>query len=600
MEFTLSQFNQYVEPGGLLPKRHIFYNRSVTAYDGIKVHANGEKPGDLLTKRRPSESTKIQEYRECIYVPITKGVFTKVIGSLNKIRKSQDWSIKYNAKNSLIREEESLQNYIELLFPKYTSLTNWYFQLGLRNQLIDTNAKVFVRPLNYILPDNEYIKPYPFIFNSDQVIDYETGKYYVLRSKEQITYTENNQTYHDGQRWYVVTDTNIQIFDQYSHDGKYKEAFSYKHELGFVPVYDFKGIVIEEDFSQTLYESKIQAMIPFLDEAVREYSDMQAEVVQHIHSTLWADQPNDCKKCKGTGEIIKKEKNVNVRTPCSECNGKGHYPFNPYENYIRTKAAAGETPRQGAPAGFIEKNTAIVTIQDLRIEAHKHNAYAAINLEFLSQTPLNISGLAKSVDREEGNNFVHGVAEDGVELLDNLVFCIGEYRNRKAVKNIADRKKLLPVINVPEKYDLLSDGLLLDDLIKMKGNVDPAVYSAAELDYTKKRFNTDPKIADLVSLKLSLDPFAGDSEETLTQKQFRENVLKINFVIHDNISQFIERAIEEHPSDGKVGFVKMAKKDQREILKRYAEETLKELEETEEYPEVITEPIPVAEPVIVE
>ena len=32
--------------------------------------------------------------------------------------------------------------------------------------------------------------------------------------------------------------------------------------------------------------SCITAWFPYLNEAVREYSDMQLEVVQHIHSTL--------------------------------------------------------------------------------------------------------------------------------------------------------------------------------------------------------------------------------------------------------------------------------------------------------------------------
>lgn len=573
MELTISDFQKsYIDPSAK-PKRHLFYDQTCKAYRQIKVHADGEKPGELLTLRRPSESEKIQKYRESIYVPITKSDFTKVYQSLMKIRKSQDWSIKFPQNNPLIKEDESLEDYLMEYFPKYTSLTNWYFQLGLRNQLIDTNAKVFIKPISFEVEDNEYIKPYPLIFNSDDVIDYETDKYYVFKSKEKIMFVEQGQTYYNGQRYYVVTDTSIQIFDQVSNDKKYILSLNYLHGLGFVPVYDFKGIVIEEDFNQTFYESKIQSMIPYLDEAVREYSDMQAEVVQHVHSTLWAQQGHDCRKCKGSGVLISKKNNVKVESTCDACGGKGFYPFNPYENYITTKPEPGTNAQPSPPAGFIEKNTSIVTIQNERIEGHKYNAYAAINFEFLAQSPLATSGISKAYDRDEANNFVHGVAEDGVELLDNICYCINEYRNKRVVRDQKKRDELLPTINVPEKYDLIGDSVLLDDVAKMKtAKIDSSIVTAAEIDYAKKRFNTDPKIASMLALKLSLDPFGGDSDDTITAKLFRDTVEKIDVILHDNIQSFIERAFEEN-----VDFDEMDKSTQMEILMGYAEETQAEI-----------------------
>ena len=48
MEFTIAQFNKYIQPDKL-KYYHPFYDQSVKKYHAIKVHANGEKPGDLLT-----------------------------------------------------------------------------------------------------------------------------------------------------------------------------------------------------------------------------------------------------------------------------------------------------------------------------------------------------------------------------------------------------------------------------------------------------------------------------------------------------------------------------------------------------------------------
>lgn len=586
MEFTVKEFSKYVEPGKD-KFYHPFYKETVELHKKIRVHANGEKPGELLTCRRPSESPKIQEYREKIYVPITKSCFTKVFNSLMKIRKSPDWSVKFDPTKIPASERtgETIEDYLMTDFPKYTSVTNWYFQVCLKHQLVDTNAKVFVKPVDFEVADNEYLKPYPFIFQSENVIDYEYKKYYVLKSDEQITYRVQSETYTNGERYYVVTDTNIQIFDQYSPDKKFKMSLNWVHNLGHIPVYDIKGVVCGETLYQTLYESKIMGMIPFLDEACREYSDQQAEVVQHVHSTLWAYQPHDCKKCKGTGEIISKEKNAPTKKKCDHCDGKGIYPFSPYENLVLGKPPAGETNLPSPPAGFITKDTSIVTIQRERIEGHFFNAYASINMEFLATTPLNQSGLAKEVDKEELNNFVHGIAEDGVELLDNIVYCINEYRYGKSVEE-KKRIESLPVINVPQKFDLLGSDYYLEELQNLKNaKTDASIINAAELEYAAKRFSTDTKVKDIVELKISLDPFAGTPQDTVQSNLAFELIKKEDAVIHANIHSFIERAMEENKN-----FPELPKKQQLEILNGYAQELLAEQPEPEEE-EAENEPI---------
>jgi len=580
MEFTITEFSKYVEPGAE-KHYHQFYKQTVKKYDAIKLHADGDEPGELITKRRPSESKKIQDYRKEIDEPITKATFDKVLNSLSKIRKSQDWSIRVDEQkvSSLIKEGERMMDYLLEKFPKYTSITNWYFQLGLKTQLVDTNAKVFVKPITFEVKDNEYLEPYPFIYNSPNVIDYKTGEYYVLKSDEVIKFVQQNQTY-NGDRYYVVTDTNIQIFDQYSTDKKFRESFNYTHGLGHVPVYDFKGSVRKELLSQTLYESRIIGMVPFLNEARREYSDMQAEVVQHMHSTLWAYQPHDCKKCQGTG-YLKKEKGTPTAPICTTCNGKGVYPYNPYENLILGKPPAGETNLPSPPAGFITKSIEIAKLQYERIENHKYLALSAINYEFLMTVPLSQSGVSKEWDREESENFTHSVAEDGVELLDNICYCTANYRYLKVLPDEKKRFEQVPVINVPQKYDLVNDAFLLDGIKAMKeSKVDPAIVNAAEIEFAAKRFNTDLKVKEMVSLKLALDPFAGQPEDVVNSRSAFELIKKTDAIIHANIHSFIERAMEENKN-----FPEMPKKKQLEILLKYAEELIDEQPELQELDE---------------
>jgi hypothetical protein len=44
------------------------YDDSVKLYEALRVHADGDMPKDVIEERRPSESERIKEYREKIYV----------------------------------------------------------------------------------------------------------------------------------------------------------------------------------------------------------------------------------------------------------------------------------------------------------------------------------------------------------------------------------------------------------------------------------------------------------------------------------------------------------------------------------------------------
>ena len=146
-------------------------------------------------------------------------------------------------------------------------------------------------------------------------------------------------------------------------------------------------------------------MLPSLDEAAREYSDLQAEVVQHIHSNMWTIAGQDCPKCSGIGKVKKDGQPV----ACGDCKGEGVMPMSPYKNITIKRPKLDDDKIPTPPVGFVEKNTEIVKIQDERISKHYLRALESINMEFLAKTPLNESGKAKEIDKEELNNFIFKV-----------------------------------------------------------------------------------------------------------------------------------------------------------------------------------------------
>jgi len=188
-------------------------------------------------------------------------------------------------------------------------------------------------------------------------------------------------------------------------------------------------------------------------------------------------------------------------------------------------------------------------------------------MEFLAEVPLSQSGVAKQVDREELYSFVHSIAEDIVRIMDEVTYDILAWRYGGMV---ADINELMPYIAVPERFDMLSGKVLVDELSMMtQAKVDPAIINAAQIELASKKFN-DSNVKDMVVLKLKLDPFAGVPEETIAMQRTFDAINKNDMVIHANINKFVTRAIESEP-----GFSEMTYQEQMTIMNQYADEMMK-------------------------
>ena len=127
--------------------RHEFYEDAVELYEELECHFEGEPPRDLIRARRPGESEMVWEYRKTIYESRTKPILSRVYNTLQKIRKSPDWHVKFNTQiPPSIASDATPERYLNENFPLYTSITNWTFSYLLRYYLMDANAFVVVQP----------------------------------------------------------------------------------------------------------------------------------------------------------------------------------------------------------------------------------------------------------------------------------------------------------------------------------------------------------------------------------------------------------------------------------------------------------------------
>jgi len=558
----------FLEPYLSSKYRHSYYHDAVELAEELAIHADGEFPDDLISERRPAESEEIKNYRKKIFTPITKPVFTKVYNSLMKIRKSSDWMISFPTNiPAFIAEDEAPEKYLMKDLPRNGSITNWMFSVAFKPYLIDANAVVLTMPINYEIQENEYFKPYPRIFTSAQVLDYRINEFYLLQDAELFSYEEDDYYFTNGRRFFLIQPDIFQVFEE--KNGKISEVFQFPNVLGYIPVRHMNGMVVQQGNHCTLYESRISGIVPMLNEAVREYSDLQAEIVQHIHSTMWAIQPQQCGRCKGVGEIPREN---TAPISCPSCSGKGLLPLNPFEHIVMPMPKAGENNAITPPIGYVQKQTEIARLQEERIRQHIYDALSAISMEFLAETPIAQSGVAKQVDREELYSFVHSIAEDIVRIMDEVVYDILAWRHY--AQNV-DVNELLPYIPVPERYDMLSGKVLVDELTSMvQAKVDPAIINAAQIELADKKFN-ESKVKDLVILKLKLDPFAGVPEENISLQRTFGAVDQNDLVVHANISKFVTRALSEVD-----GFADLSYSEQEQIMQKYAAEFKKPLPPT--------------------
>lgn len=562
-QFTLEQLQKFFSGKYF----HKAFNETTKLSDDLKIHADGDYPEKLIEERRPSESIAVKEYRKKIWKPITKPVVSKVITSLGKIRRSSDWSIKFDVNKipKSIAIGEGLNDYCEKNFPFFNNLTNWAFGVLLKAYTTDPNALICIYPIQEQAAVNSYLKPFPFIFYSNQVIEYVEGDYAVLKSTDKVLYGDTGHK-NWGDVYYIITTKMVQRYEQIKSDRTMQLVWEYQHNLGELPVTKTKGFFKKALDGTFIFDSRLAPMIPRLDEALREYSDLQAEVVQHIFSEKWEYVTDECTQCKGSGKI---KAAYGAESNCTGCSGTGNKPRGPYTTLQIKAPMAGEASMPTPPIGYVQKDISIVEIQDKRIDKHIFNALGSINMQFLEQVPMSESGIAKEVDRDELNNFVHSIAEDIVAILDKVVYFISELRYSIVVPNKQERLELLPSIAVPEKFDILSTNYLETELQNAKTNkVNPIIVNALELEYANKKFNNDPGIRDRVALMLALDPLAGISEDDKMVRFSNGWIMKESGIISSNIQDFISRAIDEKGE----AFFAMKIKEQKALMLQYAQE----------------------------
>lgn len=560
-------------------KKSVFYQDAKDKHDDFLPHSDGVKPMRIINKQRPNEPEIVKEFRLEIWEPITKPTFSRVVSSLGKIRRSSDWSIIYpDEEFNLIREGNELESYCEKDFPYFTSVTNWIFGVFLKSYLIDSNGVVLVMPLSTDIDETEYLQPFTNIYSSCDVIDFKSEEYAVLNVSEGCIYKDEKGNAHKGKSILFVTSMRIERRDQIDERGNSSIVYEYDHNLGFMPAFKNGGVICNSNQNTYLYESKISGILPNLNEAVAEYTDLQAGKRLNIYPERWEYSNHECPKCKGTGIINNQSWRPGQpaalrQHACGSC-VNGYIPSGPFSKMVVKPVDVTKQAVPTPPAGYIEKDIEIIRLMDESVDKHIYKALAAINFQFLDQVPMNQSGVAKEVDKEELNNTVHSIAEDIVAMMDNIYKSNAYYRYSKLYP-IEEIDKMLPKIPVPEHFDLISSQYMQEEIDRArKAQINPLLISEMEVEFSGKRFPMDSEVNKVIRLAHKLDPLPGRTVEEKIGMSSNKTITRQSNVISDNIVYFIRRALFENQD-----FETWDLSRQEKLLASYADQQISAMDE---------------------
>ncbi len=535
----------------------------------------------LIDMRRPSESDQIKMYRRNIYLPQTKSPCFKVYNSLRKIVKAEDWKIDYSKTkmSKKVADDESLENYCEKNYPMFNSIENWVYTYGFKQMLVDANALIFVLPLPKADPKDkaEYYRPFANIIHSKRVLDFKDNDYAIYESEDTCTYNDNGE-HREGKVLVIITKDGVWEARQKDSGNTSFDIVlitDFEKELGKpltkLPAWKLGGIDKDFNLHGRLYDSFIFPIIPGLDAAAREMSDSDAEVVQHVYSTMWYYALQDCKNCNGTGKTNKNGK----QSICNTCDGKGIMSKSPYKDMVINPATFDGEKMPTPPAGYITKQTDMVKLQADRIVSHIYNALSAVNMEWLSSVSLNQSGKAKEVDRDELNSYVYSIAYHLVEnIVKPVYYFINEFRYMNLVPDDAERAKQLPTIAIPAKYDILTANVLEQQMKSaMDSKADSEIIDQLELEYVQKKFPNEPDLRNRMKLKKSMDPFPRMSVEEKTSLLLAKTVEPVDVIMSVYLAPFIEQSLKENEKFMTLGF-----KEQKAALYKLATDKLASLD----------------------
>lgn len=561
------------------PPTHEFYKESLDISKNLKYHAKGHYPAELIEIARPNEETQYKTYRKDVFTAVTKTYFSKVVTTIGKIRRAEDWDIDFKDSNYA----KLLSDYTNKNYPYFQSFENWFFTIALTQMCEDPNMVCMFLPLPKQDPKNdaEIYKPFGQLFPCENVIDWKENQYAVLLSDEKSLVQEGQNKVKKGLVYYFIDNDSVTKAVQVGDTEKFtfdisNLGFQISHSVGVVPGFKIGGIIEKFTEGEMLFDSFIGDCIPYWHEAIRRYSDHQVNMVLHLHPDRWEIKDSPCPTCKGSGNIHDHSSDKTITAKCGTCGGGGHIavktPFgvkliNPVQRTGPNEAINIPTP----PMGNVARDIASISFLKEEYKDDIQDGLAAINLEFLMNEPEINSGVSKSYDRQEMNTYFNNIARHVVQnIFQPSYLYIIKWQYGKIITD-AQLLDAMPSITIPTKFDIVSADVIAQRLTTAKtAGLNPALQTALQIEYAESEFGEESDEALMIVTIDELDPLPNLSQEEKMTILSNKGCTQDAYILSCNLPSFINRACNE-----KADFMELKYAEKLSILNKYVEEIKK-------------------------
>lgn len=555
---TLDFISQYfVEK----PPTHEFYAKSVSIHERLEIHSYGSKPDILLDKARPNEDDIYKQWRKERYTPITKTYWGKIVTTSSKVRKAEDWAIKFKEDiKGGVPKDESLEKYVNENYPYFDSFDNWFFTLAFKKMFDDPNQVVAILPLPKKDPtdDTEYYRPFTYLYESERVIDFKDNNYCVLISDEKSIIKVNGEPRKEG-RVYIFIDRDSYVKAEQVGE---REEWNFqvasdqngnmvviKHDIGYLPAFRIGGNICEFENNEMLYDSFIEGCVNYFEEAIMDYSDHQVNKAIHLHPDRWEIADVPCRTCDGKGTVNRTFDGKPFSETCGVCHGNG-------KNSVKTpmgvklilpsikNGVTDSTSIPTPPMGYANRPIESLEFLKREIDSDIRNGLSAVNMEFLMDEPQENSGISKAMDRDGLSVYYYTLGKHIIEnIYTTSYYLISKWRYKISEQDIMYN---MPSLKVPEKYDVIISSMLADRAEKAKtAGMDTAIINGLQVAYARKEFGDTSNVPLMMETIYLFDPMSGKSEEEKMVILSNRGCTKEDYILSSNIFHFTKRAMVE-------------------------------------------------------
>jgi len=554
------------------PLRHAHYYDNASHANEMAVHLLGTTPAELLEDYRPNEPQEVYKYRLRTYQPFTKSSAQKIINTISRIQNNSNYTVNYEEPPSKLKEGEDIKTYLEQKFPVYGSFFKWVFSIVLEADMSDPNALCCVYPIKPTKEKTEMFEPIGHIYRSDQVVDYELDQYYTILSDEQ---SEFGTAKRKGKIYIVVTKSEIIEYRQTgekSGEPLFTKEVLYTFGFDMTPAFFLGGNFLQHSFPP-VFESFISGILPFWNASIRMQSDLDAQFV----TSVYLERAEIEIECDAPGcQFVESEGYHGILTTegecqrCTRCKGEGFITGrSPYGVTRVKKEELSDKPQIFPGVEYITKPIDVVQLLREEIKSLIDRGFSAINMDILNKVGENQSGIAKTIDRGDFNNFLLKISDN---IFDNIIHNSIKYINQWRYGLFLERSELkenLPVINKPTNFDTMTISMINQEIGELKNSgVSDETLSMLEKDLVDKKFSNDTLKRSILDSIITLDPMPNKAEDDKMTILANRGVTQEDYIISSNIKPFILRALEEKGTE----FFDMKLTEKMDIMKEYASE----------------------------